>query len=555
MKLDDRIELVELLGTGAAGAVFKAKQQGMDRAVAVKVLHQSALSDREHVARFFREAKVISALSHPNIVKVYAVGMADDRQPYMVMDYIEGKTLADLIAEKALSAADYMDIFIQVASALSHAHRSDVVHRDIKPRNILIQRDAEKNKCIVKLADFGIARNVVPTTVQRITKAGVIIGSPIYMSPEQCTGRPVDRRTDLYSLGCVMFEAATGAVPFNDKNAAGLIGKHVMEPAPGAEGRIIIEGLSPRIAKVISLLLNKKPEDRYPDAETLQADLEAIKSGSEPPFASETTNKRVVPPQSEPQRNMNVATTTVIVGTMVAIAIFFGVRWVTAASGVNADNQNSPAVVEITKLCMHAAPHMERHEFADGARIYEHAYQMCKENKIGGKVLADICASGGFAEWRAGNIDRANEMFAAAYDYYSKTNNKRHIVELSRYWGAVCLDKGDPQKAAQLLAVAWQAYDSDEVPTSIHSKIGTLGDLCKAYTNSGKPYSAIALYPKLIQMEANFKEFPQLCAPTHEQYAAALAMVGKNDEAAKQRQIAKQFMDEQERVDDSILAK
>lgn len=553
MKLDDRVELLELIGTGASGAVFKAKQQGMDRAVAVKALHQSALSDREHVARFFREAQMISALNHPNIVKVYAVAMANDRQPYMVMDYIEGKTLGDLISERSISATDYLDIFIQVASALSHAHRSHVVHRDIKPRNILIQRDQSTGKCTVKLADFGIARNVVPTTVQRITRAGVIIGSPVYMSPEQCTGRAVDQTTDLYSLGCVMFEAATGAVPFNDKNAAALIGKHVMEPAPSIDGRVIIAGLSPHVATMVAFLLNKRPEDRYPDAETLQRDLEAIQKQQDAPFASVTKPIAALPDQTGPKRTMNDATTTVIVGTMVVIALFFALRWVMAQG--NADNSNSPVVNQVAQLCMRAAPCMEKKEFRAAERIYNYAYDLCIQNKIKGRVFADLCMSRAFCEWKLNRSAQANELFGTAYDYYSKTKNKRQIVELSRYWGAVCLAIGDSQKAVELLTVTWQAFNADEVPTSISSKISVLTNLCKAYTASGKPYSAIALYPKLIQMEKNYNQLPELCGPTHEQYAMALSLVGKTEEAKEQLDIAQECAKQQTRVDDNILDK
>jgi eukaryotic-like serine/threonine-protein kinase len=256
LKLDDRVELLEAIGQGAMGAVYKATQRGVDRPVAVKVMHITALKDPESVKRFFREAQVISALDHPNIVKVYAVNTSGEGRPYMVMDYIKGVTLYDLIHQKKLTAESYLDIFTQVCQALEHAHEKDIVHRDIKPRNILLEETAD-GKYVVKLVDFGIARLTQPDTVpgQKITKTGAIIGSPSYMSPEQCTGRAVDSRTDIYSLGCVMYEAATGEVPFKDEDAVGLIGKHVMESAPPVEGRSQVRGLPKAIGKVIALMM------------------------------------------------------------------------------------------------------------------------------------------------------------------------------------------------------------------------------------------------------------------------------------------------------------
>jgi serine/threonine protein kinase len=556
-KLDDRVELVELIGRGAMGSVYKAHQQGMERDVAVKALHMSALSDMDQVARFFREAKVVSTLDHPNIVKVFAVGLADERQPYMVMDYIQGVTLADLIAENSLKGDEYVDIFSQVASALSHAHRRDIVHRDIKPRNILIQRDANE-KYIVKLVDFGIARYAIPDTVpgQKLTRTGAIIGSPTYMSPEQCTGRVVDLRTDLYSLGCVMYEAATGEVPFRHDDALGLITKHLMEPAPAVEGHIRVPGLSKSIARIISVLLNKNPEDRYENADALCADLLALKEGAAPPFASSasTSFAKITLPQ---HKNSKPTVTAIVVATTLLIGIFFIVR----AVRIQIDRAPEPAAAArttIDRLITHVGHLALTHRFADALSVYSSAYDLCRENglKENSPIFADVCAGRARCEAETGALAPAAKYYAIATAYFTvyDSGNKRRFAELSMDWGKVELKLHHYSTAEALLRDAWNAYQKD-VPMNLEGKISLLETYCMALDRGGKVYTSVTLYPTLIHMQETFGTMVDSRAIVHDRFAEALELTNNFAEAKRQRKLAKECRGQQQNREDEILGK
>jgi serine/threonine protein kinase len=553
-KLDDRIELVELIGRGAMGAVYKAHQQGMDRAVAVKTLHLSSLSDMEQVTRFFREAKVVSTLDHPNIVKVFAFGLADERQPYMVMDYVDGSTLADLIVSNQINAADYLNIFIQVASALDHAHRRDIVHRDIKPRNILIQRDHE-GKYVVKLVDFGIARFALPDTVpaQKLTKTGAIIGSPTYMSPEQCTGRVVDLRTDLYSLGCVMYEAATGDVPFRDENAVGLIGKHVMEPAPAIEGKTRIEGLPKSIGKIISLLLNKDPEDRYKNANDLCRDLTAIRDGVDPPFAAKAS-KSPTKTETPAQNKSKAVVTTMVIVTTVAISFFFVAR----GYGIHVERSPEPThatATDIDRLYTKASHLAMTRRYVDALPMFTAAYDMCRESGMtNDKMFADICAGRAECENASNYLGNAGTYYSKALNYYNinESSNRRKIAELSMQWGKCELRQGHYATAVGLLRDAWTLYDK-EVSMNLEGKTSLLESYTRALVGSGKMFSALVLYPKLIAMEENAGILGNTRAETHQRFALALEALGKKTDAEHQRALAEKCMAEQKKAEDRIL--
>jgi eukaryotic-like serine/threonine-protein kinase len=268
-----RYELHRRLGRGGMAEVYLARDQLLDRPVAVKVLFPALATDAGFVERFRREAQAAANLQHPNIVSVFDWGEANGTY-FIVMEYVEGHTLAEMLRdEHRLHPDRAAEITSDIAAALGFAHRNRVVHRDVKPGNVLITREGG-----VKVADFGIARALSDTSDQNLTKTGSVMGTATYFSPEQARGAPVDPRSDLYSLGCVLYEMITGQPPFAGDSAVAIAYKHVQEnPVPPRH----VDGSLPETLEAITLkCLAKNPSNRYPTAQDLRADLRRYLSGS-----------------------------------------------------------------------------------------------------------------------------------------------------------------------------------------------------------------------------------------------------------------------------------
>ena len=263
----NRYELLEKIGEGGMGIVYKARCHLLNRLVAVKILKAELSNDEDFVARFKREANSVASLSHPNIVGVHDVG-AENHINFIVMEYINGKTLKQVIKENGrLSTDKTLEIAFQIAKALECAHKNNIIHRDIKPDNILITEDN-----IVKVTDFGIAK---VADSQTVTNSNKIMGSVHYFSPEQAKGRFVDCRTDIYSLGIVMYEMVTGQVPFSADSSISVAMMHVQEPViPPKE---IIKDIPENINQAILKALEKEPINRYQTAKEMLDILNAIK--------------------------------------------------------------------------------------------------------------------------------------------------------------------------------------------------------------------------------------------------------------------------------------
>jgi serine/threonine protein kinase len=245
--LGKRYEIVERIGSGGMSQVYKARCSLLNRYVAVKVLRPEYTSDENFIRKFRRESQAAASLSHQNIVSVYDVGV-DDEVHYIVMEYIEGKTLKQLIQEKGrLSPAETAEIAQQICKALVHAHKNHIIHRDIKPHNILVTKDG-----VAKVTDFGIARAVTASTV---TNSGNVIGSVHYFSPEQARGGFIDEKSDLYSLGIVIYEMITGQVPFEGESPISVALKHLQEPVkpPGK----VVEDIPPGLEQIIMKAIEK----------------------------------------------------------------------------------------------------------------------------------------------------------------------------------------------------------------------------------------------------------------------------------------------------------
>ena len=268
-----RYELHRRLGRGGMAEVSLARDQLLDRPVAVKVLFPEFATDPAFVERFRREATAAANLNHPNIVGVYDWGEADGTY-FIVMEYVDGRSLSEILrAEGPLHPDRVADIGADVAAALGFAHRNGVVHRDVKPGNVLLTQAGQ-----VKVADFGIARAITATSDDNLTQVGTVMGTATYFSPEQARGEPVDPRSDIYSLGCVLYELVLGRPPFAGDSPVAIAYKHVQEsPVPPRQ----VNGELPEAIEAIILkCLAKNPVNRYPSAEDLRADLRRFREGN-----------------------------------------------------------------------------------------------------------------------------------------------------------------------------------------------------------------------------------------------------------------------------------
>lgn len=280
--LKGRYRIVKKIGSGGMADVYLGYDTVLERNVAVKLMHPHYASDENFVRRFKREAQAAANLNHPNIVSVFDWG-AEDSTYFIVMELIKGKTLKEIIKERgALPVKQAIDIAKQIASALAFAHKHEVVHRDIKPQNIIITDDG-----LVKVTDFGIAR----AKSSAVTDTGTVMGSVHYISPEQAQGLPATELSDIYSLGVVMYEMLTGNLPYTGDTAVAIAMKHATEQPPRPSS--LNPEISPELEKIILKAMAKDPFDRYQSAEEILADLRNLESGR-PVSASDLSYEKTV---------------------------------------------------------------------------------------------------------------------------------------------------------------------------------------------------------------------------------------------------------------------
>jgi serine/threonine-protein kinase len=263
--IGEKYEILAVIGGGAMGLVYKARHTLMKRIVAVKMLHPNMLPDHGTVMRFKKEAEALSCLNHPNILTVFDFGISTQGQPYLVTDYLEGQTLGEVLEQNQnVPWPRAVHIFMQVCSALAHAHKNGVIHRDIKPSNIMLT-EFEDQADFVKILDFGIAKVISEETENssQLTRTGEVFGSPLYMSPEQCRGKKLDARSDIYSLGCVLFRTLTGQPAFFGQDLVECLYKHVNETAPRLNDVAPELGIPEELELIVQKCLQKDQADRY----------------------------------------------------------------------------------------------------------------------------------------------------------------------------------------------------------------------------------------------------------------------------------------------------
>ena len=316
-----RYELEKLVGSGGMSNVFRAHDRLLERTVALKILHEQFTRDDDYVERFRREARAVAKLAHPNIVTVIDRGEQDGRQ-FIVFEYVDGPNLKDLTRNGPLEVRDAIGLTLQVARALSFAHDRGLVHRDVKPQNVLLNEDGQ-----AKVTDFGIARSL---DVQGVTQTGTVLGTSDYIAPEQARGQKVDPKTDIYSLGAVLYELLVGEVPFSGDNFVAVAMRHVSEPAPSVlDAR---PDCPARLDFAIQRAMAKDPDDRFASMNDFVAELEACLAeldGREDEGAT-----MIVPPARPPRhaarrRPRRVPITPLLIllaGALVAVGAFLLLR-------------------------------------------------------------------------------------------------------------------------------------------------------------------------------------------------------------------------------------
>jgi DNA-binding NarL/FixJ family response regulator/tRNA A-37 threonylcarbamoyl transferase component Bud32 len=283
----DRYEIISVIGRGGMSIVYKAKHKFMKRLVAIKILHPHLVMDLNNLKRFRLEAEAASALAHENIIRIYDFGLSADGEAFLVMDYLDGLSLQQVVKrELSLSIERSLHIFLQICDGLEHAHSKGVVHRDLKPSNVVLVKEPDGSES-VRIVDFGIAK-IGNSGSPSITTAGEVYGSPGYMSPEQCLGQVVDQRSDIYALGCVMYETLSGRPPFRADNAFNVMNQQVAQ-SPQSLCELIPE-LPEDLEQIILKSLAKDPAERQQSASQLKGDLIAFQRS----YASART-----PPDSE----------------------------------------------------------------------------------------------------------------------------------------------------------------------------------------------------------------------------------------------------------------
>jgi len=328
--LGDRYEVEELVGAGGMSSVYRAHDRLLERKVALKVMHEHYGEDPEYVERFRREARSVASLSHPNVVTVIDRGEHEGRQ-FIVFEYVDGENLKQLIQRRGPApVGTALELARQVAQALSFAHQQGLVHRDVKPQNILLNGDGA-----AKVTDFGIARSL--DVRQGVTQTGTVLGTSDYIAPEQAQGQNVSEQTDVYALGVVLYELLTGEVPFPGESFVAVAMRHINEPPPPIRDKR--PDVSPRVEAAVQKAMAKDPADRFPSMAAFCSELDAC-------LAELTTDEQhtVAAPRA-PARRSGPSPWPVVLALLVLIAIGAGIGYwaLHRSSGGTAGNGRAPS--------------------------------------------------------------------------------------------------------------------------------------------------------------------------------------------------------------------
>ncbi|MDP3508391.1 MAG: serine/threonine-protein kinase [Candidatus Melainabacteria bacterium] len=308
-------EVLSLIGTGGMGYVYEARHRVLNKVYALKTIRADCMNETSW-RRMQVEAQAIARMNHPNIVGIHNFGMHDGR-PFYVMDLLKGTSLAEKLQKGPLPLEQALQIFIEVCCGLTYAHKKGIIHRDIKPGNIILLKSEDASGAKVKIVDFGIAKlaGASDPNNQNLTSAGEIFGSPLYMSPEQCLSERTDARSDIYALGCTLFEALTGHPPFRGKNQVQTMMLHQGEPAPTLAEKAAKLSFPEALEQVLAKMLAKKPMERYQNLATVAEELEKI--------SASLSSSEETPITSQIKKNIALAVVAIAICSLIVTSVAF----------------------------------------------------------------------------------------------------------------------------------------------------------------------------------------------------------------------------------------
>ncbi len=324
----ENYEIISLIGVGGMGYVYRVRHRILQKQYAMKTLSSQHVSEIAW-RRLQVEAQAIARMNHPNIVGIHNLGLHEDRLPYYVMDLLDGEALADRLKRGSLTLAQALPIFIEVCKGLAYAHKKGIIHRDIKPGNIILLKEPDSSGATVKIVDFGIAKlsGASDPNNQNLTCIGEVFGSPYYMSPEQCEGKRIDARSDIYSVGCTLFETLVGHPPFKGNNPVQTMVMHQSHEPPSmsaASGKIFPD----EIEELVATLLAKAPMDRYQSLDKVAEDLQSIAAGREVQTkALFDTHTFFAPDEEEEDKPSRKLATGVILAITTATILIAAASW------------------------------------------------------------------------------------------------------------------------------------------------------------------------------------------------------------------------------------
>src|SRR5688572_27486047 len=480
------------LGEGGMGVVYLAEDTVLRRQVAVKMLTDTSLG-RQHIrTRFLREAIAVSALSHPNIATIYDYGETSEGHPFIVMEYVKGYTLSDLINQRKLNAERAVEIIIDVAQALGEAHRHNIVHRDIKPSNIAVNETGQ-----VKVLDFGLAKqleaaadNGNAAAVNTQTREGVMLVSPMYASPEQVLGVPVDTRSDLFSLGSVLYESIAGQPPFTGVSPIDICANVIREdPQPPST---LNPSVSAELDRIVLKSLAKKPDERYQSAELWIEDLRAAVqtlNDSPPPVTESIPALRAETSEHEPiTRGLSRISFAV---SRSRLLVLFAV--VLAAAGVFVWQATRPKRYalkpELQKLYHDGIEAMHQGAFFRSSKILEQVVQEDAQFALGHARLAETYVELDSSDKALQELLRARELVPDPSDL-EKTDRLK--------WQAVT------SVVNRSFNAAVQDYNALLAITPPEERHYALIDLGRAYEKNDQPDKAIESYDEATKLNSNY---------------------------------------------------
>lgn len=441
--INGRYEILSRLGQGGVSVAFKALDTKLEKLVTIKFLLPHRDTNAKDIARFQREAMTAGQLSHSAIANVFSFDRLDDSRPFLVMEFIDGQTLADRIEQEGqLPIEETLDIFIQVSDALSFAHDNGILHRDIKPSNIIIVTNSSASPIQVKVLDFGLAKllpAITPASLQ-ITETGELLGSPFYMSPEQARGATLDARSDLYSLGCSLYEALTGGPPHLGQTPLATILRREKDKPISMNEASMGRTFPHKLENLVSKLLETDPAKRYQSADEVKSQLITIKSAGN---ASSAAKPAARPARSQPAARVSFSKESIFyiaLSLIAAVAVYFFVPKPAAKRPVTiSDRLASPASVraefdwvEAQEYMRAGDDHKHKQQYKEALECYQRALAIHKRNSMSfDSDSADALVDMTDCYLLQGQYSEAKKSLAQAVDIYSRLFGDRKNMSLT----------------------------------------------------------------------------------------------------------------------------